>query len=100
MGGERLDPAVFRYYRSSGGNMLTVHKDADSWSDDRMTEQQQIDAMRAASNRQLAPVPRDEPKIFTAPQRTNFPQLNTYAMGKGDYAANPVPRVRVDYQRF
>lgn len=99
MGGERLDPAVFRYHRG-GRNALTVHKDVDEWHEERLTEQEQIDAMRALAARATAPVPREEPKVFTAPQRTNFPQINTYAMGKGDYAMNPIPRVRVDYQRM
>lgn len=43
--------------------------------------------------------PREYDKAYTAPWSGSYPMVNTYAMGKGTYAMNPLPRQRPDLFR-
>ena len=96
-----VDPSVMKFYRKTG--VLTGYGDPSEWENEmkkNLTDADKEAALMAMAGRHLAPQPRDYPRVYTAPQRTNFPLMNTYAMGKGDFAENPLPRMRTDHFRM
>lgn len=96
-----VDPFAVKFHRKQ--SVLVGHGDPKDWEDEmkkNLTPADQEAALIALAGRHLAPQPRDYPKVYTAPQRSNFPLMNTYAMGKGDFAENPLPRMRTDHFRM
>lgn len=95
-----VNPSAVKFYRK--GSVLTGYGDPADWEDEmkaaRSTAEQEA-ALMAMAGRHLAPQPREYPRVFTAPQRSNFPTYNIYAMGKGDFGENPLPRLRTDHFR-
>lgn len=96
-----VDPAAVKFHRK--GSVLSGYGDPAEWENEmkkNLSDQEKEAAVMAMAGRHLAPQPRDYPKVFTSPQQSNFPIINIYAMGKGDFGQNPLPRMRTDHFRM